>query len=122
MVNCLQISVNPSGLIRCLAVSASGLWLAAGQSSGNITILDTRTGLVISNWRAHESEVLQLVALDNNTIISSSLDQTISVWNINDGKFMFNMRFVKFCLVNSTFMIFVIVFAFLGAQWNPYIV
>ncbi|XP_018566395.1 WD repeat-containing protein 81 isoform X2 [Anoplophora glabripennis] len=88
----LRISLNPSGFIRSLAISRSGLWIAAGQSSGNITVLDTRTGLVISNWRAHESEVLQVVAVDNNTLVSSSLDQTISVWNIWDGKFKFYMR------------------------------
>ncbi|KAJ8926519.1 hypothetical protein NQ314_021121 [Rhamnusium bicolor] len=88
----LKVSVNPSGLIRCLAISPAGLWIAAGQSSGNITVLDTRTGLVISNWRAHESEVLQVVAYDSSTLVSSSLDQTISVWNIWDGKFKFYMR------------------------------
>ncbi|XP_019881555.1 WD repeat-containing protein 81 isoform X2 [Aethina tumida] len=88
----LKISVNPAGLIRCIAVPSSGNWFAAGQSSGNITVLDARTGLVIANWRAHESEVLQLVAVDNNTLVSSSLDQTVSVWNVHDGKFKFHLR------------------------------
>lgn len=55
-----QITLNPSGLIRCLAIAPSGNWVAAGQSSGSITVLDTRTGLVISSWRAHEGEVLQV--------------------------------------------------------------
>ncbi|KAL3274404.1 hypothetical protein HHI36_015797 [Cryptolaemus montrouzieri] len=88
----LKVSVNPPGLIRCLAISPLGLWVAAGQSSGNIAVLDTRTGLIISSWRAHEAEVLQLVAVDNNILISSSLDQTISVWNVSDGKLKFHMR------------------------------
>ncbi|KAB0793224.1 hypothetical protein PPYR_12844 [Photinus pyralis] len=88
----LKITVNPAGLIRCLAVSSSGLWLATGQSSGHITVLDTRTGLVISTWRAHESEVLQLVSHGENTLISSSLDQVISVWNIHEGRLKFHMR------------------------------
>ncbi|KAK9885175.1 hypothetical protein WA026_010684 [Henosepilachna vigintioctopunctata] len=88
----LKVAVTPPGLIRCLAISPSGMWVAAGQSSGNITVLDTRTGLIISTWRAHENEVLQLVAVDNNTLISSSLDQNISAWNISDGKFKFHMR------------------------------
>jgi len=55
-----QITVNPSGLIRCLAIAPSGNWVAAGQSSGSITVLDTRTGLVVASWRAHEGEVLQV--------------------------------------------------------------
>jgi WD repeat-containing protein 81 len=88
------VNLNPTGLIRCLAVSPSGLWVATGQSSGCITVLDSRTGLVISTWKAHESEVLQLVAADNSTLISSSLDQTIGVWNVHDGKFKFHLRLV----------------------------
>lgn len=77
-----------------MAVSNSGYWLAAGQSSGYITVLDTRTGLVMSTWRAHESEVLQLVAYGENNLISSSLDQTISVWNVHDGRFVHHMKYV----------------------------
>ncbi|XP_066246518.1 WD repeat-containing protein 81 [Euwallacea similis] len=88
----LKITVNPSGLIRCLAIAPNGTWVAAGQSSGSITVLDTRTGLVMASWRAHEGEVLQLSAANNNTILSSSLDQTISVWNVCDGRFKHHMR------------------------------
>lgn len=88
----LKVSLSPTGLIRCLAIAPSGFWVATGQSSGTITILDSRTGLVISTWKAHESEVLQLVASDDNTLISSSLDQMISVWNVLDGKLKFHLR------------------------------
>uniref|UniRef100_A0A6P7G0N8 WD repeat-containing protein 81-like n=1 Tax=Diabrotica virgifera virgifera TaxID=50390 RepID=A0A6P7G0N8_DIAVI len=88
----LKISNNPTSLIRCLAVAPSGNWVAAGQSSGNITILDTRTGFIIANWRAHESEVLQLQVYDKDTLVSSSLDQTTSVWNVLDGRLKFHMR------------------------------
>ncbi|CAH1187105.1 unnamed protein product, partial [Phyllotreta striolata] len=88
----LKISTSPPSLIRCLAISQCGNWIAAGQSSGNIIVLDTRTGLVISNWRAHESEVLQLEVYDKETLVSSSLDQTTCVWNIADGKLKFHMR------------------------------
>lgn len=68
--------------------------MAMGQSSGQITVIDTRTGLVISTWCAHEGEVLQLSAVDESTIVSSSLDQTVSVWNVHDGKFKFHMRYL----------------------------
>lgn len=92
------MNFNQTCLIRCLAISNSGHWVAAGQSSGYITVLDTRTGLVKSTWRAHESEVLQLVAYGENNVISSSLDQTISVWNVHDGHFLYHMKYVfKYC-------------------------
>lgn len=80
------------GFVRCLTVSASGNWLAAGHSSGNIVVLDSRTGLVISGWKAHDGEILQLAPLGENTLVSSSLDQAVSVWNISDGKLKFNMK------------------------------
>lgn len=49
--------MNPTGLIRCIAVSPSGNWVALGQASGFLTILDTRTGLIIASWKGHECEV-----------------------------------------------------------------
>lgn len=49
--------MNPTGLIRCIAVSPSTNWVALGQASGFLTILDTRTGLIIASWKGHECEV-----------------------------------------------------------------
>ena len=55
-----QVSVNPTGLIRCIAVAPSGYWVALGQASGFLTILDIRTGLIIASWKGHECEVCYL--------------------------------------------------------------
>lgn len=91
-VNQLKVSLTPVGLVRCMAVGPSGFWAAVGQSSGFLTILDIRTGLVIASWKGHEGEVLQLVAVNDTTLVSSSLDQTVSVWNAVDGKLRFHLR------------------------------
>ncbi|XP_053982258.1 WD repeat-containing protein 81 isoform X2 [Hylaeus volcanicus] len=111
-VNEMKVSVNPTGLIRCIAVAPSGYWVALGQASGFLTILDTRTGLIIASWKGHECEVciifklftilktlicyffqiLQLVAINETTIVSSSLDETITVWSALDGKLKFHMK------------------------------
>lgn len=56
-VNELKVLPNPTGLIRCLAVAPSGNWVAIGQATGYLTILDIRTGLIISSWKGHECEV-----------------------------------------------------------------
>ena len=53
----VQVSLSPAGLIRCLAIGPNGQWIAVGQSSGFLTILDIRTGLVIASWKGHEGEV-----------------------------------------------------------------
>ena len=49
--------MNPTGLVRCIAVAPSGHWVALGQASGFLTILDIRTGLIIASWKGHECEV-----------------------------------------------------------------
>ncbi|XP_017786656.1 PREDICTED: WD repeat-containing protein 81 [Nicrophorus vespilloides] len=88
----LKVCIGPVSLIRCMAVAPSGLWIAVGQASGQITILDTRTGLVLQTWRGHEGEVLQLEAIDEQTLVSSSLDQTITVWSVTDGRLKFHIK------------------------------
>ncbi|XP_011502923.1 PREDICTED: WD repeat-containing protein 81 [Ceratosolen solmsi marchali] len=91
-VNEMKVSMNPTGLVRCIAVAPSGTWVALGQTSGLLTILDIRTGLIITSWKGHECEILQLEALNETTIISSSLDQTIAVWSAIDGKLKFYLK------------------------------
>ncbi|XP_066597438.1 WD repeat-containing protein 81 isoform X2 [Prorops nasuta] len=91
-VNEMKVSANPSGLIRCIAIAPSGHWIALGQASGFLTVLDIRTGLVIASWKGHECEILQLEAVNDTTVISSSLDQTIAAWSAIDGKLKFHMK------------------------------
>ncbi|XP_043478579.1 WD repeat-containing protein 81 isoform X1 [Leptopilina heterotoma] len=91
-VNEMKVSMNPAGLIRCIAVAPSGHWVALGQASGYLTILDIRTGHIIASWKGHDCEVLQLQVLNETTLISSSLDQTIAVWSVIDGKLKFHMK------------------------------
>ncbi|KAG9485844.1 hypothetical protein GDO78_008757 [Eleutherodactylus coqui] len=75
----LASNVN-AGLIRYLAVSPNGRSVVAGYSSGFIILLDTRTGLVLRGWPAHEGDILQMKAADGNLIVSSSSDHSLSVW------------------------------------------
>ncbi|KAJ8680450.1 hypothetical protein QAD02_016237 [Eretmocerus hayati] len=91
-VNEMKLSMNPAGLVRCIAVAPSGNWTALGQATGFLTIMDTRTGLIIASWKGHECEILQLKAVNETTIISSSLDQTIAVWSAVDGKLKFHLK------------------------------
>ncbi|XP_043283452.1 WD repeat-containing protein 81 [Venturia canescens] len=91
-VNEMKVSMNPTGLIRCIAIAPSGYWVALGQASGFLTILDIRTGLIIASWKGHECEILQLEAVNETTIVSSSLDQTIAVWSAVDGKLKFHLK------------------------------
>ncbi|XP_015736128.1 WD repeat-containing protein 81 isoform X1 [Coturnix japonica] len=75
----LASGVN-AGLIRCLAVSPNGRSVMAGFSSGFIVLLDTRTGLIMRGWPAHEGDILQIKAAEGNVLISSSSDHSMTVW------------------------------------------
>ncbi|XP_046448529.1 WD repeat-containing protein 81-like isoform X2 [Daphnia pulex] len=92
----LRISPVAAGLVRCLATGSNGYWVAAGHSSGILSLMDTRTGMLLSSWKGHEGEVLQVNGWTSSHgsqhLISSSLDQSVSVWSADDGKLKFNFR------------------------------
>ncbi|KAJ6657222.1 hypothetical protein lerEdw1_002589 [Lerista edwardsae] len=69
-----------AGLIRCLAVSPSGRSVVVGFSSGFMVLLDTRTGLILRGWPAHEGDILQIKATESNVLISSSSDHSLTIW------------------------------------------
>nr|XP_033777390.1 WD repeat-containing protein 81 isoform X2 [Geotrypetes seraphini] len=69
-----------AGLIRYLTVSPSGRSVVAGYSSGFIVLLDTRTGLILRGWPAHEGDILHMKAAEGNIVVSSSSDHSLTVW------------------------------------------
>ncbi|XP_077021591.1 WD repeat-containing protein 81 isoform X2 [Tamandua tetradactyla] len=71
--------LNP-GLVRSLAVSPNGRSVVAGFSSGFMVLLDTRTGLVLRGWPAHEGDILQIKAVDSSILVSSSSDHSLTIW------------------------------------------
>ncbi|XP_075230863.1 WD repeat domain 81 [Lycorma delicatula] len=91
-VNELKVSINPASSFSCILVSPGKNWVALGQFSGYLTILDLRTGTIIASWRGHEGEILQLVAMDDHMFISSSVDLAVSAWSASDGKLLFNLK------------------------------
>jgi len=40
-------------------VPTNGHWVAVGQSSGYLTVIDLRTGQALANWKGHEGEVIR---------------------------------------------------------------
>ena len=49
-----------SGLLRCVGVCPEGTWVAVGFSTGVISILELSSGLLLSSWKAHDGEILQV--------------------------------------------------------------
>ena len=71
----------------------SGSWLATGLSTGEVTVFDERTGIIRLQWRAHESAVLSLHAVDAHHVLSSGADKTICVWEIRTDEPALVQRF-----------------------------
>ena len=67
------------GLIRSIAVSPDGSWVAVGFSSGIISLLDLNTGVMLGTWKAHDSEILQVRALISNIYICFMSDKFHSI-------------------------------------------
>lgn len=54
-----QVSVGGAGLVRCIDSSGDGRLVAVAHSSGVISVLDIRTGHLLSTWKPHEGEVFK---------------------------------------------------------------
>ena len=107
VVTDLKVSIGSTGLVRTLCIGPDGNSVIVGHTSGYISILDLRTGKLRQAWKAHEGEILTVhnlhsgvpaspcngstaassaTGLSSSEFISTSLDQTVSVWNSADGK------------------------------------
>lgn len=92
-INEWKFSLNQTfGSVRCIAMAPSENWIALGLSSGQLILCDGRTGLIIASWKATDAELLQLLAINNDQIISTSLDHTICVWSAVDGSLLHYMK------------------------------
>ena len=69
-----------------MAVSPDSQWVAVGFSSGIMSLLNLKTGMMLGTWKGHEGEIIQMKAFSNNKFISCSYDQTVKVWNADDIK------------------------------------
>ncbi|XP_042218295.1 WD repeat-containing protein 81-like [Homarus americanus] len=87
-----KVSMGGAGLVRCIDTSGDGRLVTVAHSSGVISVLDTRTGHLLSTWKPHEGEVLCMRWYKDGTFISSALDQTVSVWSVDDNKLKFTLR------------------------------
>ncbi|CAG0920124.1 unnamed protein product [Notodromas monacha] len=87
-----KVSPFSAGMIRCICVSGDERHVCVGHSTGAMSLLDLRTGSLISAWKGHEQEVLQVVACGLKYFVTSSMDQSLAVWSCDDAKLRFNLR------------------------------
>ncbi|XP_033731167.1 WD repeat-containing protein 81-like [Pecten maximus] len=81
-----KCTTSTAGLIRCVTVSPDSHWVSVGFSSGMLSIIDLRTGIMMKSWKGHEGDILQMKAYNKTTFLTSSFDQTMKIWNTEDSK------------------------------------
>ncbi|EGC36683.1 hypothetical protein DICPUDRAFT_94261 [Dictyostelium purpureum] len=80
------ISTNSNQLLNNVTASsipnAFPTWIATGSSSGTITLLDTRTGTVLEQWKSHDhSPITKLIGQGSRYLISCS-EKTVIQWDL----------------------------------------
>lgn len=91
-INAWKLTNSVASSVRCIAVSPSGNWIAAGLSSGQIALLDARTGYTLNTSKQADTELLQLLALNDSHFVSTSLDHHVAVWSSKDGNILYQLK------------------------------
>ncbi|HZZ70974.1 MAG TPA: hypothetical protein VFE24_01905, partial [Pirellulales bacterium] len=75
--------------IKSAAVSANDKWAAIGDNSGKIKVLDLASGSETKTLEGHAGAVTGLrFTADGSKLLSGSLDKSIRLWNLADGKLL----------------------------------
>eukprot|EP01126_Amoeba_proteus_P027711 TRINITY_DN27463_c0_g1_i1.p1 TRINITY_DN27463_c0_g1~~TRINITY_DN27463_c0_g1_i1.p1 ORF type:complete len:413 (+),score=60.77 TRINITY_DN27463_c0_g1_i1:131-1240(+) len=73
---------SQGGHPRAICVDPHEKVLSIGTSTGYITLIDIRSGLLLHTWRAHNGFISQLKVTNYDDLLSSGSDQVINVWNL----------------------------------------
>ena len=74
-------------IFTAIAASPDEVTFAAADDDGDIHIYDVATGLEQAQLKGHDEPITYLkFSSDGTTLASSSLDQTVRLWNVRDKK------------------------------------
>jgi WD40 repeat protein len=73
------------GRVFSVAFSADGEWLATGGDSREVRVWHAHTGQQRARLSGHERRVWRAVFEGNRTIVSSSEDGTVRLWDLDSG-------------------------------------
>ncbi|CAF3633220.1 unnamed protein product [Rotaria sordida] len=71
--------------IRCLAISPSGVYLAAGSADCLIRLYNTSTSRLLKLFVGHAAPISALCFVGNDRLASGSNDGGLSVWDVSNG-------------------------------------
>ena len=62
-----------------------GSRVGVGLVSGHISILEGRSGSLLSSWKAHDATVTKMFTYDDHYLLTCSLDRTMCLWDLRHG-------------------------------------
>jgi WD40 repeat protein len=88
------------GMATALAFSANGRLFASTGSDRVIHIWEPKTGRIIQSLTGHTDYVVQLLFIDDRTLLSRSYDATIRQWDLTTGEYtVLNYLDRQWCMV-----------------------
>lgn len=77
--------------IKCLAISPSGLYLAAGSADCLIRLYNTSTSRLLKLFVGHAAPVSALCFVGNERLVSGGNDGGLSIWDVINGHRLNNL-------------------------------
>ncbi|CAF3851362.1 unnamed protein product [Rotaria magnacalcarata] len=71
--------------IRCLAVSPSGMFLAAGSADCLVRLYNTSTARLLKLFVGHAAPISAVCFAGNDRLVSGSNDGGLSIWDVSNG-------------------------------------
>eukprot|EP00798_Chlamydomonas_sp_ICE-L_P029717 gene29717-5152_t len=85
-VTALSQAGNPcpstGGAMRPGGPGSDGGWVAVGNRTGSVLVMDRRCGTSVFSWRAHDMEVTSLASHTSHSLLSTSRDRHLKVWDL----------------------------------------
>ncbi|XP_039258407.2 WD repeat-containing protein 81-like [Styela clava] len=75
------VAGNSVGIARAMCTTNDGQWVAIGFSTGVISILDVRKGL-LSMRQGHDADISTMASVSEKQFLTASADQTVSLWEV----------------------------------------
>ncbi|KAF9438628.1 WD repeat-containing protein 81 [Entomortierella beljakovae] len=70
--------------VRTTTINPAETLIAVGFSNGTVSLLESRTGTLVGNWRASDNDISQMKFYTNELLITSATaDHTVCIWNVN---------------------------------------
>ncbi|XXQ37035.1 BEACH domain-containing protein [Plasmodiophora brassicae] len=81
--------------VRRIVTDRSGLKIACGLANGSVFVLDSRTGIILLSWKAHDGSIVELLFFRDDLLLTSGANGSVCVWKFGDDSATSTPRLVQ---------------------------